>query len=138
MSERRFWMDGLRTMVAGPGELPHEADLNDPDLGAVLARQWWKNLAEPQMVVVPAPDSLEAAWAEAEASLPEDWGLNLEAGTHGRRDLYTASARYCYSLRHYRENVGPSRYVPFEMAHSDTPAAALRALAAKLRQLAVK
>jgi hypothetical protein len=80
----------------------------------------------------PEPD-LDAAWREAEAELPENWALDLTFGSHGNRDGYTASAEYCYSLRYYRANVGPARSIPFEMETGPTPAAALHALAARLR-----
>ena len=86
--------------------------------------------------VVNDTDSLDAAWAEAEGELPEGWELRFDVGGNGRRDLYTATASYAYSLRHYRENVGPARFTPFEMAHADSPAAALRELAARLRERA--
>jgi hypothetical protein len=76
------------------------------------------------------------AWGEAEDALPNDWEMNLSVGGHGRTDLYTATASYTYSLRHYRENVGRARSVPFEMTHNADPAVALRALAARLRGLA--
>lgn len=48
-------------------------------------------------------------------------------------DTALASATYTYSLRHYRANVGPARFIPFEMTHDADPATALRALTAKLR-----
>lgn len=80
------------------------------------------------------PGTLDAAWAAVEAVLPEDWEASLSVGGQGRRDLYTATASYCYSLRHYREHVGRARFTPFEMAHDDTPAAALLALAERLAQ----
>lgn len=73
--------------------------------------------------------ALDEAWAAAEAALPVDWDLELSVGGLGRRDLYTATASYCYSLRHYREHVGRARFVPFEMAHAPTPDAALIAVA---------
>lgn len=76
--------------------------------------------------------TLDEAWAEVVALLPENWQLELSVGGHGRRDFYTATASYSSSLRHYRENVGKARFCPFEMAHEPTPVAALQALAAAL------
>ena len=78
---------------------------------------------------------LASAWAEAEEALPEDWELTLSVGGFGRRDMVTATASYCYSLRHYREHVGPARSTPFEMAHGADPVTALVALAAILAAL---
>lgn len=72
--------------------------------------------------------TLGEAWVAAEAALPDDWELELSVGGSGRRDLFTASAEYCYNLRHYRANVGRARSTPFEMAHASTPTAALLAL----------
>lgn len=82
------------------------------------------------------PDNitLALAWTIAEALLPENWELGLSTGGHGRRDLYTATATYCYSLRHYRANVGKARFTPFEMAHAEDPTEALIALADQLRE----
>lgn len=77
--------------------------------------------------------TLDEAWAEVEAALPKDWELRLSFGTFGGRDHYTAVASYAYSLKHYRANVGPARYAPFDMQHRPTPAAALHALALRLQ-----
>jgi hypothetical protein len=62
----------------------------------------------------PEPDSLDDAWAEAEAALPEGWIVRLEGGL----DHTYASA---FAHADYRV-----------VAYGDTPVAALRALAAKL------
>lgn len=78
-------------------------------------------------------NELALAWAGAEVLLPKDWEMSLSVGGHGRTDLYTATASYCYTLRHYRLNVGKARFVPFEMAHDKTPAEALWSLADLLR-----
>lgn len=77
--------------------------------------------------------TLEMAWADAESALPKNWSLELSVGDFGRKDVYTASATYCWSLRHYREHVGKARSIPFEMAHAATPTEALSALADLLR-----
>jgi hypothetical protein len=71
------------------------------------------------------PGSLDAAWAEAEAALPEDWfgPLVFQEGDGGS---YVARA----SAGGYRLYDDPD----FE-AGGPTPAAALHALAAKLREL---
>jgi hypothetical protein len=69
-------------------------------------------------------DSLDAAWAEAEAALPEGWmGPSLAEQTEGNWRAY--SARRHSSPPEIITTVGP------------TPAAALRALAVKLRSLPV-
>ena len=71
---------------------------------------------------------LQAALNECEAALPDDWELKLSVGAFGRIDMFTAVAGYCYSLRHYRRNVGKARSCPFEMTHGATALAALLAL----------
>lgn len=93
-------------------------------------------LTDRVLAVLGSTSPLDEAWAAAEAALPPDWVLELTVGSHGRRDLYTATASYSYSLRYYRENVGPARSTPFEMEHADSPAAALQALASALQDLA--
>ncbi len=72
---------------------------------------------------------LSVAWERADALRPEGWELEVR---QSREDFVTAVTRYPYSLRHYRENVGPARSSPFVMAHGPTPAAALNALADQL------
>jgi hypothetical protein len=67
---------------------------------------------------------LDAAWAEAEAALPEDWELRL---FYWGDPKYGATASYRFSL-------GRGRAVPFEQEYGPTPAAALRALAEQLRE----
>ncbi len=71
-------------------------------------------------VDVPVVDSLDAAWAEVEAELPEGRALHLH-----RRDRSQALAS------------DPTDRISDVKAdaYGDTPAAALRALAAKLRDL---
>jgi hypothetical protein len=65
-------------------------------------------------------DSLDAAWAEAEAALPDGWHLNVDSGgADGPR------AHAC------PEVMGTAVFVD---ADADTPAAALRALAARLSE----
>lgn len=78
--------------------------------------------------------TLDEAWAEALAALPpENWTLNLSTGDFGRRDIYTATASYSYSLRHYRENVGKARYAPYVTEQANDPITALRRLTTRLR-----
>ena len=69
-----------------------------------------------------------AAREKCEALLPENWMLRLDVHAD-RLDFYTAIASYSYSLRHYREHVGPARFCPFEMEHEATPTEAYLALA---------
>jgi excisionase family DNA binding protein len=64
------------------------------------------------------PDSLDAAWAEAEAALPEGW-----------QDLYVERHFNGYFANIDYDGPGP-------IGEGLTPAAALRALAAKLRDRA--
>ena len=70
-------------------------------------------------------DSLDAAWAEAEAALPEGWELT-------QLDLLY------YPRRLWRAWILPKDrtakvWDTFETAEAETPAGALRALAAQLR-----
>lgn len=68
--------------------------------------------------------SLDSAWAEAEAALPDGWDLSgVENASEGSGRYWTAGA-----------------FLPWDesahdvIADGPTPAAALRALAAKLRE----
>jgi len=67
------------------------------------------------------PDSLDAAWAEAEAALPEGWQLR---GVERQGVKWLA-------------NADEPRGAAWNVAHAyaETPAAVLRALAAKLREV---
>jgi hypothetical protein len=68
-------------------------------------------------------DDLGAAWAEAEAALPEGWAINLLWGT--------------VTAERWGANAGPWPADPRErgaFGGGDTPAAALHALAAALRR----
>jgi hypothetical protein len=71
-----------------------------------------------------APDSLDAAWAEAEAALPEGWEINLYLDPRAEDITH----RYGVNAGH------PQRFAEI-MVNGPTPAAALRALEAKLRGL---
>lgn len=65
-------------------------------------------------------DSLDAAWAEAEAALPEGWAItNLGVTQDGWQAWAT---------------LVPSHDEEFEAEYGPTPVAAVRALAAKLRE----
>ena len=70
-------------------------------------------------------DSLDAAWAEAEAALPKGWvvaGLNLDLWALSRGEqVWVAAAGHPLDSSTFAE--------------APTPAAALRALAAKLREV---
>lgn len=70
------------------------------------------------------PDTLDASWAEAEAALPKGWGIALSSDADSP-DRYRAHAgRVAFQW--------PPRIVGPE--YKPTPAAALRALAARLRE----
>jgi hypothetical protein len=69
------------------------------------------------------PDSLDAAWAEAEAALPEGWALRIMACMHDGISPWKVSAG---------ENLAAWADVPVYV--EGDPVAALRALAAKLRE----
>jgi hypothetical protein len=67
------------------------------------------------------PDSLDAAWAEAEAALPEGWALQVAKDrADGQAEAMAGPIEFSWPP-HVVRVFGP------------TPAAALRALAAKLR-----
>jgi hypothetical protein len=83
-------------------------------------RDGWRAVADE--VIAALPDSLDAAWAEAEAALALWPGIAL--------DLVRASDRKQY-LAWCSDPVDGTR--PVWRFEADTPAAALRALAAKLR-----
>ena len=68
-----------------------------------------------------SPDSLDAAWAEAEAALPEGWRLCL----HGS-----------FGSVAFKAVADSQEWAAVIEAPALTPAAALRALAAKLREAA--
>ena len=80
---------------------------------AQFSESWWEHIAA---------DSLDAAWAEAEAALPEGWRLAS----------LLSPGDYSFDERgwemHAQNEDGKTR-----RAHGPTPAAALRALAEKLR-----
>ena len=65
-------------------------------------------------------ESLDAAWAEAEAALPDGWHID-RLNRNGPKD-WTAYA-------------SEAPHLGLEMGAHNTPAAALRALAARLREV---
>ena len=68
------------------------------------------------------PDSLDAAWAEAAAALPEGlWSIEVVKTVGALSGPYMAGTTFGPPARGY--------------AYADTPAAALRALTAKLREV---
>lgn len=69
-----------------------------------------------------ASDSLDAAWAEAEAALPDGWRIK-EVRVHDLDDEWGAEAENMTGVGRYRW-----------VEHGPTPAAALRALTARLRE----
>ena len=72
--------------------------------------------------------SLDEAWAEAEAALPEGWFIGglTNHGYRGQGERWLAQA--------YDGPVEDANYRTFKAEWADTPAAALHALAAKLRE----
>lgn len=69
--------------------------------------------------------SLDAAWREAEAALPTGWGVGVHRSYFG--EGYEAEGRYAGVW------LLANGSLPSVTAEGDTPAAALRALAANLR-----
>ena len=84
------------------------------------------------------PDSLDAAWAEAEAALPDGWTLlevsRLDRDEDGGRML-DARGGYWYASAGEGNKAQVVSYIRREETETGhTPAAALRGLAAKLRE----
>lgn len=76
-------------------------------------------------------DSLDAAWAEAEAALPEGWRIvALRASIHGWSARVTGPAIQERAADWHRAGPGPWSL----LIRGPTPAEALRALAAVLRR----
>ena len=97
-------------------------------------------------LVIPDTDSLDAAWAEAEAALPEagwtaddgrwvipsgSWIIGIERRPESGDGYFEPHYEAGYLAR---AEIRPGKWVTGDDA--DTPAAALRALAAKLRERA--
>jgi hypothetical protein len=78
-----------------------------------------------------APDSLDAAWAEAEAALPEGWSLSVFRTFSGPTLGYGIEAAWKEPL-----DGGDFDFLDkLQFVHAETLTAALRALAAKLREV---
>lgn len=71
-------------------------------------------------------DSLDAAWAEAEAALPKHWRLAISPYYPSGWEAYAYDIRRTPSSGKGKHGSGA--------CYGDTPAAALRALAANLRE----
>ena len=89
------------------------------------------------------PDSLDAAWAEAEAALPEDGYLSLSGPNNEHHYNVTAYSGHTEHVEPgddhlwFTVNSGAIDVaLPIGRGYGDTPSAALRALAAKLREVA--
>lgn len=89
--------------------------IEDPDTGKI-------------MIIV--PDSLDAAWAEVEAALPEGWELRTIEfdGLNGAERVDCRAGLYHRGMGRLENHWGDG----------PTPVATLRALAAKLRENATK
>ena len=85
--------------------------------------KWFGGMAQWNPSIISALD-LGLAWAEVESALPEGWDFGISMKRDG---LYHASAAPLTSTFAYRDG---------EWAEAPTPTAALRALAAKLRERA--
>lgn len=110
-------MDDLRTAIQqvldrdGKHDWDETARLTD-----IVAGKVWNELHE-----FPFADSLDAAWAEAEAALPEGCTFDgVRRSALGMKDEWVAS---------YNDEGGWFNF------YGPTPAAACRALAAKLREV---
>ena len=100
----------------------------------------WEDVHAVIDATLDAADSLDAAWAEAEAALPAGWVVG--AVTRNSQRGHTAAQAWFASC--YRESgdplpptghAGKGRYPQSrQIAYGLTPATALRALAEKLRR----
>ena len=77
-----------------------------------------RSAAAPALDATPEPDSLAAAWAAAEAALPEGWRIE-------RLERYG---------KKWAVDIEPCPGCGGESAEGDTPAAALHALARRLAE----
>ena len=92
-------------------------------LGTILTREG----RETRIAVIEAESGeIDAAWAEAEAALPEGWSFGLRRWTDGSCNAWVSDVAYL-PFGHF------DRPVPELEGKGDTPAAALHALAANLR-----
>ena len=111
LAEARETIRGVAAVHVGTSRSDFVAD----DIIAALAERGIRLVSE---------DSLDAAWAEAEAALPEGWAVDMLKLLSNR--TWVAWASHHVLTRPWeqrnREGVGP------------TPAAALRALAARLSE----
>lgn len=72
----------------------------------------------------PVLDSLDAAWAEAEAALPEGWYMGVQHSNDDRGEYMAIAADMVWLTETLTDDYH---------CYGPTPAAALRALAARLR-----
>jgi hypothetical protein len=94
---------------------------------AAEARSALAALSEKGWTLAPV-EGLDAAWAAAEAALPEGWTLDVGDSLghpHGRFEASAEEGGY----------VGPGRDRNGRAAYGETPAAALRGLTDRLRAL---
>lgn len=122
----RPWKRTGSTFMAG--DPPH----GEREYGRVAVSTIWADAQHEIPLAVTDADGcvavilgdLDAAWAEAEAALPEGWIFGVLA----RGDQYLAEA--------WEDDEAYASGDSAAEAYADTPAAALRALAAKLRERA--
>jgi hypothetical protein len=81
----------------------------------------------------PRDEGLDVAWREAEAALPEGWHVGEVKNTDYRVSTMGDGERWLVMAWEFGDNPD---YRTFESAYGPTPAAALRALAARLRDAA--
>jgi len=108
-------------MAANPGG---KWEHSEGEYGGERWQRWgndldWDSARSIAEYDVPAPDSIDAAWSEAEAALPAGGRID-RLNRNGPKD-WTAYA-------------SEAPHLGMEMGAHNTPAAALRALAEKLRE----
>ena len=115
-----------------PMTAPHEAFAMPPGIVTVCVGEG--TLVERAAVLALLTNSLDAAWAEAEAALPEGWVIHrlmqIEGGEWSARIVGPGYAEWL--ANHTPDS--PDR--PVVQLCGSTPAAALRALVAELRRMA--
>lgn len=127
------WREAIANILAGTilDDYPATLETTADKIAALDADDFWPSFLIAHArdthgcthLADPPADSLDAAWAEAEAALPEGHTMDLVLENH----------------------VDGGRYLAWTMRHTDTaiirgegptPAAALRALTARLRERA--
>ena len=119
-------MSVLDRLVAAVDAIQGSAPAGPNAMSSRNGGPWLHRNEVRQDVLRIAADSLDAAWQEAEAALPEGWGMQLIRGANVQTGERTPDYRA----------ISFSGTMPVTDGYGPTPAVALRALAARLRERA--